>query len=241
MDSSLDSIWDEPVVEASPKRTNDIDGADDENANLPRPAKRPRTSLFFSDSEDEVGVSGPSRKATHKAPPVQEVDIDALFADFDDDEEALKPLPPTIDEEEMTRQAEARHRRNMPPLTPHEIMPSSSPQRDTGNSTGNKRSGDQEQGKDEKKARRRIVKLDENRLLGPNGFPHLIKMTKDFRIKGKGHEATDLSRILQIYQYWTHELYPKTQFLDTVERVEKLCHSRRMNVSLSVWRDEAHG
>jgi replication fork protection complex subunit Csm3/Swi3 len=52
-------------------------------------------------------------------------------------------------------------------------------------------------------------------------------------------------------------MYPPGQFRDTVERIEKLCHSRRMNVrglllyqrlilmflqvSLSVWRDEAHG
>ena len=39
-----------------------------------------------------------------------------------------------------------------------------------------------------------------------------------------------------VYQYWIHDLYPKEQFKDTVGRVEKLCHSRRMNVRSSLAR-----
>ncbi|KAF9013866.1 replication fork protection component Swi3-domain-containing protein [Cyathus striatus] len=79
------------------------------------------------------------------------------------------------------------------------------------------------------------MRLDETRLLGPDGFPRLIKQTKDFRGRAK------VTRLLQVYQFWTHSLYPKTQFRDTVQRVEKLCHTKRMHVALSVWRDEAHG
>ncbi|KAF8197452.1 replication fork protection component Swi3-domain-containing protein [Pholiota molesta] len=224
MDSSLDSIWDEPAIENSPSGRI--------------ASKRPRSALFLSDADDSDEDVGPSRKpASHTAPPPQEVDMDALFAEFDDDDLALQPLPARIDEEAVARRAEARYR-NMPGLTPHQIMPSSSPSRDVDERTTN---GKTDKGDNEKKARRKILKLDESRLLGSNGFPELIKMTKDFKIKGKGHEATDLNRILQTYQYWAHQLYPKMQFHDTVERVEKLCHSRRMNVSLSVWRDEAHG
>ena len=36
--------------------------------------------------------------------------------------------------------------------------------------------------------------------------------------------------MLQVYQFWTHKLYPKTRFKETVDRVEKLCHSKRMQV-----------
>lgn len=43
-------------------------------------------------------------------------------------------------------------------------------------------------------------------------------------------QATDLDRVLQIYQFWSHKLYPKTRFKETVDRVEKLCHSKRMQV-----------
>ncbi|CAA7271659.1 unnamed protein product [Cyclocybe aegerita] len=231
----MDDIWDQPVAQDSSKRT-EIDDDDDAPQ---RPAKRSRQALFLADSDDDMDP-GPSNRTVHKAPPAQDVDIEALFHGLDDDDPAFKPLPASVNVEELTRQAEANYSK-MPPLTPYQVMPSSSPSRDTADKDGSK--GSKAKGKDggEKKARRRIVKLDENRLLGENGFPQLIKMTKDFKIKGKGHEATDLNRLLQVYQYWTHQMYPKTQFQDTVERVEKLCHSRRMTVALSVWRDEAHG
>jgi replication fork protection complex subunit Csm3/Swi3 len=70
--------------------------------------------------------------------------------------------------------------------------------------------------------------------------------------------------VLQVYQFWAHKLYPKTRFKETIDRVEKLCHSKRIQVclalspfhfgasrisnglffwqvALSVWRDEAKG
>ncbi|PPQ86868.1 hypothetical protein CVT25_012587 [Psilocybe cyanescens] len=241
MDTSLDSIWDEPIVQDSPKRANKTQRGDDDDRTSRKPAKRPRQTLFLADSDDDVEV--PASRTVQRAPPAQDVDIDALFAEFDDDDDdsmGFKPLPPRLNEAELTRQAEERARNTAPSYTPHQILPSSSPSRDTGSPNKNKGSKDEKE-KDEKKEPRRLAKLDENRLLGPSGFPQLIKMTKNFKIKGKGHEATDLKRLLQQYQYWTHQLYPKTQFRDTVQRVEKLCHSRRMNIALSVWRDEAHG
>jgi len=45
-------------------------------------------------------------------------------------------------------------------------------------------------------------------------------------------QATDLDRVLQVYQFWAHKLYPKTRFKETIDRVEKLCHSKRMQVRL---------
>ncbi|KAJ7063355.1 replication fork protection component Swi3-domain-containing protein [Mycena amicta] len=98
--------------------------------------------------------------------------------------------------------------------------------------------------KDAKKPRKKAARLDEGRLVGDNGFPQLIRDTKQFRPRGKGHEAriaSDLNRLLHVYQFWTHKLYPKTPFKETVDRVEKLCHSKRMRNMLGVWRDEAHG
>ena len=38
-------------------------------------------------------------------------------------------------------------------------------------------------------ARRPIARLDETRLLGPEGFPLLVKRAKTFKPKGKGHEV----------------------------------------------------
>jgi replication fork protection complex subunit Csm3/Swi3 len=131
-----------------------------------------------------------------RAPPLQDIDIDALFEGVDDDDDEIsKPLPAILDEDELARQAEARYKKNPPLLlTPHEILPSSSPSRDHEGENGK---NGREKGKDdEKKVRRRQLRLDENLLLSSNGFPQLIKMTKDFRIKGKGHEVSLLTILL---------------------------------------------
>jgi len=189
--SSLDSIWDEPAILNSPKRVEPIHESDDEQINTQRPAKRSRQTLFLADSDDDVEFSSTTR-ITHKAPPAQDVDVDALFAGIDDDELLnFQRVPDRIDEDELARQAEAEARRRAPPLTPHQIMPSSSPAKDAEDGAGGKKSNGKKAGDDDdKKSRRRLVKLDENRLLGPSGFPQLITMTKDFRIKGKGHEVS---------------------------------------------------
>ncbi|KIO28155.1 hypothetical protein M407DRAFT_22634 [Tulasnella calospora MUT 4182] len=54
----------------------------------------------------------------------------------------------------------------------------------------------------------------------------------------KDPELANLSRFIEMTQLWAHRMYPKGQFSDTVERVEKLCHSRRMVTAMSVWKDE---
>jgi replication fork protection complex subunit Csm3/Swi3 len=147
-----------------------------------RPSKRPRQDLFLADSDD----TNPSVK--WNAPSTQ--DIDALFdvEDDIDEEMAFKPLPPVLNEEELRSQAEARYRKELPPLTPHQVLPT---QLDTTEKPGidRLRTSKDNQDKDEKKERRKLTKLDENRLLSRDGFPQLMKMTKDFRIKGKGHEV----------------------------------------------------
>ncbi|QRW27491.1 chromosome segregation in meiosis protein 3 [Rhizoctonia solani] len=88
------------------------------------------------------------------------------------------------------------------------------------------------------KARKTLPKLDENRLLDQgDGMPALVRRSKEFKVKGKGHELSDLNRLMQMYQLWAHKMFPKMQFQDTVERVEKLCRTKRMHVALSTWRD----
>jgi replication fork protection complex subunit Csm3/Swi3 len=220
--SSIDNIWDDPVESE------------------PRPAQQP---LFLDGSDDETPVA----KQKTPAPNNDDVDIDAMFADIEDDDEfSLKPLGPSVDTEALRKEAEARHGRNLPPLTPHAIMSSSPPRPTADDGRGASGTGEKGKGKDDAKPRRKAAVLDEGRLLGPDGFPKLIKDIKNFRTKGKGHEvrslglivnqflnilqAADLDRLLRVYGYWTHALYPKTVFKDTVDRIEKLCHSKRMNV-----------
>ncbi|KAF9242124.1 replication fork protection component Swi3-domain-containing protein [Melanogaster broomeanus] len=247
---SLSNIWDEPIVSPSKLApTNDN----------PSPLKRPHQSLFLSGSDSDN--ERPPKRAT-PAPRESRPDIDALFEDLDKDgdtsmgaiveEQDLRyqPLAPALDLAKLAREAEAKHARSkrsgVPALTPHQILPSSSPPPEgfgaggldkSGKDTGKEKSGDAEG----KKVRKKPLKLDEARLVGTEGFPQLIKDSKGFKPKGKGHEHTDLNRILQVYQFWTHKMYPKEPFKETVDRVEKLCHSKRMQVRLSVWRDEAKG
>ncbi|KAI6045776.1 replication fork protection component Swi3-domain-containing protein [Pisolithus marmoratus] len=241
---SLDDIWDAPVVSpAKPTSTKDASS----------PVKRPRQSLFLSDSDSDY--QRPQKRATLAPDP----DIEALFADIDEnaadtanDEEDLtyKPLAPALDLEKLSREAEARHARERKTKIPassatRQVASSSPPPPDAPSGRGAKTNGDGGKGKggdDEgKKERKRPLYLDEERLIGPSGLPQLIKDIKGFKPKGKGHEHSDLNRLLQVYQFWTHRMYPKTPFRDTINRVEKLCHSKRMQVRLSVWRDESKG
>ena len=148
-------------------------------------------ALFLADSDNEDVVN--TVRSPRGVPPSVDIDIDAIFADVEDDDDDLfsfKPLAPALDTEALRREAELRHKNNVQPLTPHAILPSSSPPRDTGPDQPAKYN--QDSGKEVRKERRRPVKLDEGRLLGPTGFPQLIKTTKDFRIKGKGHEVVSI-------------------------------------------------
>ncbi|KAJ8517566.1 hypothetical protein ONZ45_g5264 [Pleurotus djamor] len=223
--------------------------ADVDQAPEPVPFNVP---LFLPDDSDEENEQIARRSSRPPAPAVPQ-DVLDLFNDLDNDADmeagfsaptvpddaddpfTIKPLVSTVDIAALEREARARPL----PTQPRSSQPSSSQVRDEASGEEDK----EDKAKDEKKPglRKRIPRLDEGRLLGKDGFPALMKAVKDFKIKGKGHEVQDLDRLFLVYQFWTHQLYPKTQFRDTVERVEKLCHSRRMNVALSVYNDEAHG
>lgn len=164
---SLDNIWDDPV--------DDILAHAQSSSSSHQP-------LFLADSDEENSRQPPTKD-------VPDVDIDAMFAEVEaeDDPFSFKPLTSNINTEALTREAEARHKKAMPSLTPHAIM-SSSPPRDPGNDQTSKKTGGQK-GKEGIKEKRKPVRLDEGRLLGPNGFPKLIKDTRNFKVKGKGYEV----------------------------------------------------
>lgn len=179
---SLDDIWDLPVSSSPHPPHSPIEIDIDETDETKRITKQPSSeSLFLADSDDERDDQPPPSKKT------TDVDIDALFADLDDDE-AYKPLP-SLDIEAIRREARIAQTKNALSLTPHAILPSSSPPRDTagGNDKGDERGG-HDDSKGPKPRKKRIV-LGEARLLGPTGFPQLIKDTKNFNVKGRGHEV----------------------------------------------------
>ncbi|KAJ9633385.1 uncharacterized protein PV06_00882 [Exophiala oligosperma] len=94
------------------------------------------------------------------------------------------------------------------------------------------------------KKRKPIAKLDEARLLSAPGIPKLRalarsgKFSKKLRLKGKGHEFSDVARLLNYYQLWLDNLYPRAKFADGLQMVEKVGHSKRMQIMRKEWIDE---
>ncbi|XP_041464498.1 chromosome segregation in meiosis protein 3-like [Lytechinus variegatus] len=70
--------------------------------------------------------------------------------------------------------------------------------------------------------RKPIPKLDATRLTGERGLPVLMKHFEKVKFKGKGHEVSDLDRLMRVMEHWAHRLFPKMPFDDVIERIEKL-------------------
>ncbi|KAH8732529.1 chromosome segregation in meiosis protein 3 [Phaeosphaeriaceae sp. PMI808] len=84
-----------------------------------------------------------------------------------------------------------------------------------------------------------IPKLDDNRLLSDPGIPRLRKISKErLCFKGKGHEYGDIARMLNMYQLWLDDLYPRAKFADALTIIEKVGHTKRMHMMRKDWIDE---
>ena len=87
-------------------------------------------------------------------------------------------------------------------------------------------------------------KLDEQRLLSEPGIPKLRALARSGRIakklhfKGKGHEFSDVGKLLNYYQLWLDDLFPRAKFGDGLTMIEKVGHSKRMAVMRKEWIDE---
>ncbi|KAL8714999.1 MAG: hypothetical protein Q9220_000956 [cf. Caloplaca sp. 1 TL-2023] len=89
------------------------------------------------------------------------------------------------------------------------------------------------------KKRQPVPKLDEARLLCQAGIPKLRRIAKGkFKFKGKGHEFSDLARMLNVYQLWLDDLYPRAKFADGLTMIEKLGHKKRIQIMRREWIDE---
>ncbi|RJE23643.1 hypothetical protein PHISCL_04019 [Aspergillus sclerotialis] len=89
------------------------------------------------------------------------------------------------------------------------------------------------------KTRQPVAKLDENRLLSQQGIPKLRKVAKSkLKFKGKGHEFSDAARLLNFYQLWLDDLFPRAKFADGLAIIEKLGHSRRLQTMRKQWIDD---
>ena len=96
------------------------------------------------------------------------------------------------------------------------------------------------------------------RLLSAAGIPKLRRIAKDkskLRFNGKGNEVcallslqaskeltqvqfTDMARLLNTYQLWLDDLFPKAKFLDGLTMIEKLGHKKKIQLYRKEWIDE---
>ncbi|KAJ5824397.1 hypothetical protein N7447_006737 [Penicillium robsamsonii] len=89
------------------------------------------------------------------------------------------------------------------------------------------------------KKRQAVAKLDESRLLSQPGIPKLRHTARQkLKFKGKGHEFKDAARLLNFYQLWLDDLFPRAKFADGLTMIEKLGHSKRIQAKRREWIDE---
>ncbi|KAE8348189.1 replication fork protection component Swi3-domain-containing protein [Aspergillus coremiiformis] len=89
------------------------------------------------------------------------------------------------------------------------------------------------------KKRQPVAKLDESRLLSPAGIPRLRRTAKqNLKFQGKGHEFTDAARLLNFYQLWLDDLFPRAKLADGLSMIEKLGHHRRLQIMRREWIEE---
>lgn len=79
-------------------------------------------------------------------------------------------------------------------------------------------------------------KLNTERLKGPNGVQTIEKYFEGFKFYGKGHERTDLDRIMKRLEHWSYRLFPKYHFDDFLTRVEQLGTKKDLQVFLKKYR-----
>ncbi|KAG4094700.1 replication fork protection component Swi3-domain-containing protein [Neocallimastix lanati (nom. inval.)] len=86
-----------------------------------------------------------------------------------------------------------------------------------------------------------IVNLYQNltlHLLSDNGLVKLQNLLAKTPFKrGKGHEKENLNRLINVYQIWGHNLYPRLKFKSIIERTEKLCSEKRLRIAYMTWKE----
>jgi replication fork protection complex subunit Csm3/Swi3 len=142
----------------------------------------PKTTepLFLFDNDSDVEFVAPDTTQVAQSDPVQDEPADSPDVNLD----AVEPpkTTGTFDLEAYQRESLARHRKDLN-KTKKSIVISESPVTSGANDPKTKEKSE------DRKPRQKPTKLDEGLLLSPKGFPQLIKITKDFQIKGKGHEV----------------------------------------------------
>jgi len=196
MDTDINDIWDLPVETSI--RHLPADTPDGNGPGSTPPTRASNRPLFLpSDEEEEDAIATTSAGAPTSAEPQrpENTDIDALFEGLDDmDDVSFQELAPALDLDALRREADARNARAVRAEMAAMIPAAAATSKATGGKEGrgaldgiNGEADDDNV--DGKKKRKPVPRLDEARLLGQNGLPQLMKDTKNFKLRGKGHEV----------------------------------------------------
>ena len=83
-----------------------------------------------------------------------------------------------------------------------------------------------------------LPKLNAERLKGPKGIQTIEKHFEGFKFYGKGYEKLDLDRVMKRMEHWAHRLFPKLEFDDFVDRLEKLGTKKELQVFVTKYRQD---
>lgn len=81
-----------------------------------------------------------------------------------------------------------------------------------------------------------LPKLNTERLKGPKGIHTIEKYFDGFKFHDHGNEKVDLDRVMKRLEHWGHRLFPKLQFDDFLDRLEKLGSKKDLQVFVKKYR-----
>eukprot|EP01084_Bolivina_argentea_P081204 147072_1 len=92
------------------------------------------------------------------------------------------------------------------------------------------------------KKRRGRPKYDTDKfLLKENGLDRIEKDCKDWKFKGKGHERSDLKKLIKLYREWAIQMYPSMRFEDLVRKTVTFSSQYKVKNHLQKLRDQRDG
>lgn len=108
---------------------------------------------------------------------------------------------------------------------------------------GNENAGSDNDGKQEvdpavkiKKPKRKLVTLNAERLKGPRGIIAIDDFFKNIKLKGKGYEKDDLNEVMKRLEHWSHRMFPKYHFDDSLTKIERLGRKKEIALHMTRYR-----
>ncbi|CAG9797920.1 unnamed protein product [Chironomus riparius] len=87
-----------------------------------------------------------------------------------------------------------------------------------------------------KKPKRKLVTLNAERLKGPRGIIAIDDFFNNIKLKGKGHEKQDLNEVMRRLEHWSHRMFPKYHFDDSLTKIERLGRKKEIAFHMTRYR-----